>query len=99
MKKSIIFFLLVLVFAEFANAQIVLEHTFNREVYPSTYTLSSDYEHQFVYGDLFWSFQDVNGENKIVLYDANNYEVVTSFHRCPLLFLNVQRGDGTIDTK
>lgn len=78
MKKSI-FILAALFAATFANAQITLEHTFNGDLYPWTYTLSGFPQAQFVYGDLYFSSQKVNNNYLITIYDANDFEEITSF--------------------
>jgi hypothetical protein len=78
MKKSIFIFA-ALFAATFANAQITLEHTFNGDLYPWTFTLSGFPQAQYVYGDLFFSAQKANDNYLITIYDANDFEVITSF--------------------
>lgn len=89
MKKSIFIFA-ALFAATFVNAQITLEHTFNSDVYPRTYTTSGFTSAQYVYGDLLWGTQELNDAALVTIYDASSYEVITSFYsgsRHDLLFI------------
>ena len=81
MKKS--FIILAALFAvSFAKAQITLEHTFNGDLYPWTYTLSGFTSAQLVYGDLFFSItQNYSTDDRLItIYDANSYEAVINLH-------------------